>query len=365
MRKRSDFGHVAKDEQGRFVVRVWVLGKRLNRTFLTRKDAAAFKARVQSDLDRFEATGVRPVQQKGFSQFIEKEYLPFCEREHTASTYQSEAPRLLKAAEHFGGLHVGVIQASDVERYLAMIGKNVSIASRNRIASYLSGAFRYAATLGYRRRNDNPVRGIERSKEDERDVPVLTAKQVATLVECCPLRIRPIVQVLVGTGLRLGEALRLRWQDVDLANHRLSVAISKNKQTRAVPLSSSVEAVFAELANNRGPIPIDGSDRVFASIPDGSRGGSVRAGFKAARIAAKLPEGFRIHDLRHVFSVNAVKLGVSLQELAVINGHAISMAMRYSRHVPQNVVELVRTKLEGPPPAPAAAPAEEAASKAG
>ena len=103
MRKRSDFGHVAKDEQGRFVVRVWVLGKRLNRTFMTRKDAAAFKARVQSDLDRFEATGVRPVEQKGFSQFIEKEYLPYCEREHTAATYQSEAPRLLKAAEFFGG----------------------------------------------------------------------------------------------------------------------------------------------------------------------------------------------------------------------------------------------------------------------
>jgi integrase len=354
-----------KDAKGRFVVRLWVAGKRLHRVFGTRKDAAAFTARVQADLDRFEATGVRPLEQRGFSQFVEREYLPYCEREHTATTFQSEKARLLKAAKFFGGSLVSAIQTPDIERYLTTTAKKAGIASRNRIASYISGAFRYAGVLGYRRGDDNPVRGIQWNREEERDVPLLSGEQEATLVECCPTRIRPIIQILLGTGVRLGDALRLRWQDVDLENHRLSVAISKNKRTRAVPLSSSVETVFEALKRNRGPRPIDGPDRVFWSIPISSHGGSVRTAFKTAVTAAKLPEGFRIHDCRHVFSVNAVKRGVSLPELAAINGHSLVMAMRYSRHVPENVVDLVRKKLEVQTPPPPATPAEATAAKAG
>ena len=55
----------------------------------------------------------------------------------------------------------------------------------------------------------------------------------------------------------------------------------------------------------------------------------------------------RAHDCRHVFAVTAVRAGVPLGELRELLGHSsLVMVLRYARHVPANVTELAKSRLE-------------------
>lgn len=50
---------------------------------------------------------------------------------------------------------------------------------------------------------------------------ILTARDITRLLEHCPAHVRVIVIVLVCTGMRISEALGLRWDDIDYRNHTI------------------------------------------------------------------------------------------------------------------------------------------------
>jgi integrase len=65
---------------------------------------------------------------------------------------------------------------------------------------------------------ENPIAKLERGerpKVQRREFPSLDRGAVAGLIAATPDRYRPLVAVSVLTGIRQGEALGLRWQDVD------------------------------------------------------------------------------------------------------------------------------------------------------
>jgi integrase len=51
------------------------------------------------------------------------------------------------------------------------------------------------------------------------------------------------VRILIGTGIRIGEALSLRIKDVDVTNRLIVIYQSKNNVSRYVPMSDSLSAV--------------------------------------------------------------------------------------------------------------------------
>ncbi len=113
-------------------------------------------------------------------------------------------------------------------------------------------------------------------------------------------------RLLFYTGLRLGEVLTLRWEDVDLPNRLLLVrrGLSSGKETlpkgrrhRFVPLSTPAAAVLARLANRQdfvGPDDYVLVNRLGRRI-DGS---ALRRRYKRACQAAGL-RPIRLHGLRH------------------------------------------------------------------
>lgn len=71
----------------------------------------------------------------------------------------------------------------------------------------------------------NPAAAVARPKVARTDAAVLTVEQVqAVLAASVGTRIRPVLVVLAATGLRRGEALGLRWSDVDLDAGQARVA---------------------------------------------------------------------------------------------------------------------------------------------
>lgn len=72
---------------------------------------------------------------------------------------------------------------------------------------------------------DNPIRLLEkeeRPKIARRPFPTLSHYAIATLIGHTPTQHRTLIALSVLTGIRKGEALGLRWQDIDIPDGRLA-----------------------------------------------------------------------------------------------------------------------------------------------
>ena len=115
--------------------------------------------------------------------------------------------------------------------------------------------------------------------------------------------------LLASTGLRVSEALNLRFDDVTADG--LLIRQTKFKKTRLVPLHPSTAAELGRFLDRRRRVDAR-SDYLFVS-PNGGRLAytTVRTWFTRLARDAGLPsrrmKGPRIHDLRHTFAVRALE----------------------------------------------------------
>lgn len=123
-----------------------------------------------------------------------------------------------------------------------------------------------------------------------------------------------LIRLLYGTGLRIGEALALRNQDVNLIDNFLVVRDSKNGKQRMIPLSDSLSKVCRGYVFYRNALPlfISNESPFFMSL-NGSpcSSGTVYEWFRDILIIAGIPftgnhHGPRLHDLRHTFAVTSL-----------------------------------------------------------
>lgn len=149
------------------------------------------------------------------------------------------------------------------------------------------------------------------------------------------LRLRLLVLIAVGTGMRKGEIFRLEWRDI-LYNEGLIVVRAKLKKGRIrhVPMPQ-------ELAEEIRKYPaVIGESRILP--PElGATSGRQRADKSFAELLerAKIRE-FRFHDLRHTFASWYMMSGGDLYELSKLLGHSnIKMTERYAELAQEHIVK--------------------------
>ncbi len=86
---------------------------------------------------------------------------------------------------------------------------------------------------------ENPVRRINKPKEPRGRVRFLDDDERARLLQACrgsanPL-LYPIVVLAIATGMRRGELLPLRWNQVDFTRNTITLHETKNGERRAIP----------------------------------------------------------------------------------------------------------------------------------
>jgi integrase len=133
--------------------------------------------------------------------------------------------------------------------------------------------------------------------------------------------LRHIVVFAIETGMRLGELLALRWDDIDLNGKVATLHDTKNGESRRVPLSQRAGVALAS-------IPRHISDtRVFWRW---SRRDSFENAWRRAAGKAGLGN-LRFHDLRHEATSRFFERGLNMMEVSAITGHkTLQMLKRYT-----------------------------------
>lgn len=118
----------------------------------------------------------------------------------------------------------------------------------------------------------------------------------------------PLVKLAILTGMRRGELLSLRNDDIDLASKLIYVRQSKNGKPRSIPLSQDIAEIIQPLINHDQCLvfPITGN--------------AVRIAFANARKRASLNH-IRFHDLRHEAISRLIEKGLTISEVAHLSGH--------------------------------------------
>jgi integrase len=133
-----------------------------------------------------------------------------------------------------------------------------------------------------------------------------------TVLPANPIAVAAL-RLLVLTGARKAEVLSLRWADVDLSRHVLT--LSDTKTGRSVrPISAAAAAVLASVPR------IIGSPFVFPGASGTAPVRDVSRLWDAVRHAAGLD--VRLHDLRHTAASLMLQRGATLAEVGRAIGHA-------------------------------------------
>ena len=167
-----------------------------------------------------------------------------------------------------------------------------------------------------------------------------------------PAMYRTLILLLYGTGMRIGEALRLTVQDVDLTEQVIAIRDTKFFKARLVPIGPRLHQELARHTERRRLLPLPGGETSpLFTTRDGRAWHYVRviAWFQDVRRAAGIlcptgePRPPRLHDLRHTAAVHRVvawyRTGQDVQpllpQLATYLGHVdVRSTQRYLQMTP-------------------------------
>jgi integrase len=178
-----------------------------------------------------------------------------------------------------------------------------------------------AEQWGLRESGTNPVKGIERYREQARERH-LTAQELARLGEVLTRAeiertespsVIAMVRLLLLTGARRGEVLGLQWARIDWQAGRVRLADSKTGP-KTLYLSDAARAVLAQLPR------VEGNPWCVPGRVHGRPLANPQKPWKRLRGAAGL-EDVRLHDLRHTYAAVAARGGLSLPMIGALLGH--------------------------------------------
>lgn len=233
----------------------------------------------------------------------------------------------------------------------------------------------------------NPAVGISRRgrrhagaisvSERVKKIRPMSYEQLAALLATAqaegPRRDAALVLTLAEAGLRPGEALALRWPDLDLAGRTLHVAravscgevkATKTEETRIVDLTGRVAAALSDLQVHAEADALAAGRDAGAWVFPSAAGAPLEAKAVARRFRALLARAglphFRLYDLRHTYATDLLAEGAPLTYVAAQLGHAkpTTTLAFYAHWLPRgdqkyiDALERARTATPAPPAAP-------------
>lgn len=274
--------------------------------------------------------------------------------------YRSQAAVLRAYCRVMGDVAIEEVSPQSVLAFIT--GTGPVTARSTEYSRVLAGLYRYAMSRGFATRSPLPT---SIPKPAPSFIPyIYTVDELKRLLAATDtlqtsrspllaLTMRSLLLLLYGTGMRIGEALSLTLQDVDLENHVLTVRDTKFFKTRLVPIGPRLTRVLVEYHSHRCQLPLPcGEASAFLATRTGLHLDYKRVNKlfcrlrKTAEIRREATARYqpRIHDIRHAAAVHRViawyRAGVDVQrllpQLATYLGHVdVASTQRYLSMTPE------------------------------
>lgn len=296
---------------------IWVDGVRHMRSLETsnRRRAESIEQKLRDELvtQRFELPQFNPDMTFGelYTRFLAE-----------ADVKPHHTERAKHCLGYFSELPIGRITKNDVLRYRKLRheeyrrnrpegAKPLSETTINRDIEVVRHILYWAADEGFIQAN--PLARVRMVRERRVRRPVLSVADEAKLLAVCASHLKSIVITALDTGMRRGELLNQRWDDIDFDRKVISVTHSKTAEGehRLIPMTARIEVLFAAMRKPTGV--------VFTYDDEPLR--RIKTAWKGALRRSGIPR-LRFHDLRHTFNSRLADLGVIADVRKELMGHS-------------------------------------------
>lgn len=373
-------GNIRLRSDGRWEVRVTVgidfatgKAKRISK-YAASKDEAV---RILHELSYIKDTAPKSFDNMRLGEWLDlclEVYMKNSIKQSTYNSYESYIRNHLKPS--LGEVRLQDITPRMLQQFYNYKANEERLSSKTiiNINLFLHRALSYAVAEGYIR--SNPTEAINLSRGQKPQIEILTRFEQNKLIQTSyQFRYGVFVRLVLFTGLRMGELLGLRWEDIDFQGRLLYVRRTLNRLNKRKTDLSAHEHNTTEIViqtpksqNSVRSIPllpevindlyawqaVQDSDRLMSGSAYNATGfvvTNVYGGYIEPRtfrdyynqiLEAAGLKHFTFHALRHTFASRAMEQGMDAKTLSVILGHySVSFTLDTYAHV------LTEHKFEG------------------
>lgn len=181
---------------------------------------------------------------------------------------------------------------------------------------------------------------ISRPKKEKTLPEILSKDEVIRLLEAVSnIKHKAILCLIYSSGLRVGEAVRLKVTDIDSSRMLVHIVQGKGKKDRYTLLSETALKIFRKYAKEYKP------DYWIFEGQSASKHlteRTVQKVFDTARRSAGIKKDVSVHSLRHSFATHLLESGVDLRYIQELLGHESSKTTEiYTRVTEKSISKIV------------------------
>ena len=257
--------------------------------------------------------------------------------QQTIKSYQSCVRSFVK---YFSPRHPRELDVEDIRAYLLFLLEKKKLASST--VNQVFNAIRFLYVELYKR--PWTLRDIPRPHRPKRLPVVLSQDELRRIFGAKENpKHKAILMVAYSGGLRLGEVVRLKPEDIDSGRGMIFVRGGKGEKDRYTLLGQAALEVLRAYWRMQG-----GGEWLFP----GQRAGehlskrSAEAIFTGALQSSGIRKGASFHSLRHAFATHLLEAGVDIRYIQELLGHSSLKTTEIYIHVTQKQVRQIRSPID-------------------
>jgi integrase/recombinase XerD len=189
----------------------------------------------------------------------------------------------------------------------------------------------------------NRFYSVERPRKEFTLPKVLSKEEIKNIIDAAgTIKHRCILSLMYSSGIRIGELLQLKIEDIDSKRMLIRVNQGKGKRDRMTLLSEKVLLDLRIYYQQTRP-----KNYLFES-PDGQMysASSVQKILKKAAITCGIRKNVNPHMLRHSFATHLLESGTDLRYIQTLLGHKSSKTTEIYTHVATNTFISIKNPLD-------------------
>lgn len=269
---------------------------------------------------------------------------------NSPKTIKSYMSCLRSFVGHFRPRHPRELSNQDIRGYLLHLleKENLSPATVNQIFPALrdpekrDNALRFLYVELYKK--PFVIGSLPRPKMERKLPVVLSEDEVKNILDSVGnFKHRLLLMLLYSGGLRLGEVLRLRAEDIDGDRKLIHIRGGKGMKDRYTLLSDAVLTGLRDYWKVYRPVKwlFEGAEKGKPLSPR-----SVQKIFRRAVEKSGVHKDVSVHTLRHSFATHLLEQGVDLRYIQALLGHSSSKTTEIYTHVSRSVLGNIRSPID-------------------